>query len=97
MHGLFRHLTVRGVRGSIVWGHRTAATLAAWRIHKEVRDDLPPLWTLSARVAQADAFQCRQRPLLFTAPRDKGLWCWGIEELTLAGDALRARLGPPEH
>jgi hypothetical protein len=51
---------------------------------------------LSAHVTRADAFQCRQRPLLFTAYRDKGRWCWPIETLDLVGDQLAAVLGQPE-
>ena len=89
-------LTVRGAAGAVLWGHRTAAQLGAWTITKQEQPHAPPVWHLAARVTQADAFQCRQKPLTFTAFRDKGLWCWGVESLDLVGDQLHAVLGPPE-
>jgi hypothetical protein len=95
----FRKLTLRGQAGEILWGHRSAATLAAWSIARLDRGHGQPpyTWHLRARVARADAFQCRQRPLLFTAPRGKEApWCWGVESLDLVGQELRATLGPPE-
>jgi hypothetical protein len=89
-------LTVRGAAGAVLWGHRTAAQLGAWMITKQEQPHQAPVWHLAARVTQADAFQCRQKPLTFTAFRDKGLWCWGVESLDLVGDQLHAVLGPPE-
>jgi hypothetical protein len=90
------HLRIRGQAGAVLWGHRTAAALGAWSIAKQERPRQPPLWLLAARVTRADAFQCRQKPLLFTAYHGKGSWCWGIESLTLADGQLRAVLGQPE-
>ncbi len=88
---MFDQLRLHGAEGSIVWGYRPAAVLSAWVVAKTSTG-----WVLTATVARADAFQCRQSPLLFTAPRDKGVWAWGIDELTLNGNRLTARLGPPE-
>ena len=88
-------LRIRGTAGSLLWGYRTAATLSTWRIYR--RED--GQWRLSATLARVDSFQCRQSPLLFTAPRvgaHDGMWCWGIESLEIDGVKLRARLGPPE-
>jgi hypothetical protein len=57
-------------------------------------------WQLQARVSRADAFQLRQKPLYFTAPR-KGagtaFWCWPLlEPPTISNGVLRALLGKPE-
>jgi hypothetical protein len=93
---VFRRLTIRGLAGAVLWGHRTAAVLGTWTIAKQEIPHAPSVWHLAARVSRADAFQCRQRPLLFTAHRDKGQWCWAIESLDLAGLELHAVLGPPE-
>lgn len=95
---MFRHLTVRGQAGAVLWGCRTAAVVAAWTIVREDHEAAPPTWRLAARLTRADAFQCRQRPLLFTAPHThgRGMWCWGIESVNLVGLELRAVLGPPE-
>ncbi len=93
---MFQHLRVRGQAGAVLWGHRTAAELGAWSIAKQEAPRTRPVWHLSARVTRADRFQCRQRPLLFTAFRDKGVWCWAIESLDVVGDQLYAVLGQPE-
>ena len=96
MPALFRRLTIRGDAGAVLWGCRTAAVLSTWTIAKVERPREPPVWQLAARVTRADAFQCRQKPLLFTAFRDKGSWCWGIESLDVVGTDLYAVLGHPE-
>jgi hypothetical protein len=93
---VFRRLTIRGQAGAVLWGHRTAAVLGAWTIAKQEIPHAPPVWHLAARCMRADAFQCRQRPLLFTAHRDKGQWCWAIESLEMVGLELHAVLGPPQ-
>jgi hypothetical protein len=94
--GLFHTLTIRGQAGAVLWGARTAAVLSAWTITKQDRARERPRWLLAARVTRADAFQCRQSPLLFTATRDKGMWCWGIESLDLVDGTVYAVLGQPE-
>ena len=90
---MFRSLTLRGGPAALLWGHRTAAALSSWRIGKDEGK-----WVLVATIRQADAFQLRQRPLLFTAPRDKGFWAWPITTLEVGPPytSLRATLGPPE-
>ena len=92
-------IKLRGVRGSIVWGYHTAAALGVWRVSRHrygPHEKLDTGWHLSARVDRADAFQCARRPLFFTAPHDKGVWCWPVERLTITGHMLSARLRAPE-
>ena|SRR6185436_20508910 len=97
MYPLFRRLRIRGDAGAVLWHAREAAILGAWSIAKQERPRERPVWLLAARVRRADAFQCRQTPLLFTATREKGMWCWGIESLDLVnGTDLYAVLGQPE-
>ena len=87
---MFEKLTIHGEAASLLWGYRTAATLSAWRITKDQQQ-----WKLTATVQQMDAFQARQRPLLFSAPHEKGRWCWMVEELHISERQLTATLGQP--
>jgi hypothetical protein len=92
-------LKLRGVRGSIVWGYHTAAALGIWRVSRTRYGQDKKLdtgWRLSADVVRADAFQCARRPLYFTAPHEKGQWCWPVEAITITGRRLSARLRAPE-
>lgn len=89
---LIRNLTVRGTAGSVLDGARPAALLRAWTISKGESN----VWHLRGSVAQVNAYHCRRRGLLFTAPREKGMWCWQVLSLTVVGNELRAVLGPPE-
>lgn len=93
---MFQNLTLRGDRASLLWGYHTAAALGKWKIARNEAGQ----WMLSARMARVDAFQLRQRPLLFTAPRDgahDGWWAWGVEgEVQVGTHRLVAYLGPPE-
>jgi hypothetical protein len=73
---VFTNVTLRGAQASILWGHQTAVALRAWTIRKEQGQ-----WMLRATVERLDAFQVRQRPLLFSAKREKDLWAWGIERM----------------
>ena len=88
---MIRDLTLHGGRASLLWGYRTAAELSTWRIKKDKGK-----WTLTGTLVRVDAFQARQTPLLFTAPRDKGMWCFPIESLDMGTNQLRAILGQPE-
>jgi hypothetical protein len=88
---MFRHLTVRGQIGAVLWGYREVATVAAWTIAK-----IEGEWTLTASLRQADPYQCRQQPLRFTSPRKQGFWCWPVKTLRLGTHSLVATLGPPE-
>lgn len=97
--GLQHSLRLRGQTGSLLWGYRTAATLGPWRIQRQQeRKGQPPQWTLSATVACVDPFQSRQRPLIFTAPRQRGWWCWPIvgDVQHVGPNHIRATLGQPE-
>lgn len=89
---MFSNVTLRGAQASILWGHRTAVALRSWTIRKEQGQ-----WILRGAVERLDAFQIRQRPLLFSAKREKDFWAWGIEQMKVT--TLRevvAVLGPPE-
>jgi hypothetical protein len=94
---VFQHLAIRGRDGSLVWGYRTAAVLNTWAITRESPGaGGDGIWRLSATIARVDSFQIRQRPLLFTAPRPGGRWCWPVADLQVGASAILARLGPPE-
>lgn len=84
-------LHATGDSAAILWGYRQAVVLKSWQIAK-----VKGKWTLRGAVQRVDAFQARQRPLLFTAPRPKGYWAWPIETLDLGPSQLVATLGPPE-
>jgi len=92
-----QNLKIVGNRGALLWGYHEAAVLGSWAILKGSKPGAPQ-WVLSARLAWAEPFQLRQRPLLFTAPRHGGgMWAWGVEAVELGPDHVTARLGPPEH
>jgi hypothetical protein len=92
---VFDSLTLHGGRASLLWGYRPVAVLTSWRIARAEDHQ----WRLSATLTQADAWQCGQaakyRELLFTAPRDKGRWCWELLDVTVGTTELRATLGQP--
>lgn len=90
---MFERVSLHGGRASIVSGWHPAAVLTWWRIDRPKDRDT---WTLTGAVQWADAVSCRKPGLIFTAPRDKGMWAWGIEELAIKDGKIRARLGPPE-
>lgn len=97
---MFRAMTLHGPTGAIVWGYRDVATVTSWKVRKFRDDDRKPWrWVLDATIATADHFCLRQRPLIFTAPRKAGQFCFPVRELNVAADATRltANLGPPEH
>jgi hypothetical protein len=80
--------------GTLVWGYRPVAVLTSWRITKAVGG-----WQLTATLASLDRWQVQQavarKELLFTAPRDRGQWCWELNEVDLGTSELRAILGNP--
>lgn len=90
---MFEHLTLRGGAGTVLWGYREAVSLRAWRIAQNKKTKV---WTLTGTPTRVDAFQARQRPLWFSAPRPNGFWMWGIESLEVGPTQIVARLGPPE-
>jgi hypothetical protein len=94
---VFRTFVARGRRGAIVWGAGPAAELSTWAVAR----DREFHFSLRATVARADRFRLRQVPLMFTAPRPQkpaGLWYFPVlpNTLQVTGDALTAKLGPPE-
>ncbi len=91
---MIQHLTLHGGAGSILWGYREAVLLRSWRIAQ----DKKKVWTLTGATARVDAFQARQKPLLFTAPHAKsrnGFWAWPVERLEVGVGKIVAVLGPP--
>jgi hypothetical protein len=97
---VFRSITITGTTGSIVWGYQDAARLSAWSIRRHAPDATHDgRWLLTAHCAWIDAYRLRQRRLLFTAPRDKGRWCWLLKTDTLerrGPSTIVVQLGPPE-
>jgi hypothetical protein len=90
-------LVLRGRSASILWGHRPAATVSSWRVWKQ-RTKAGQVWRLSATVDRASAFDLRQSPLLFAAPRQGGFFLWPLVGAPrLEQKSLSAELGPPEH
>lgn len=89
---MFTTLALHGGAATLLWGHREAAVLGAWRIERAARGR----WQLSATVTRVNPYHVRQRPLLFTAPRARGFWAWGVESVTVGPRTLQATLGPPE-
>jgi len=84
---------VRGVHATITWSYYTAATVNGYSISR----DTAGAWRLRATVVSANAYNLRQRPLVFVATHAKGAWYWPIEELVHAADSLviTARLRAP--
>jgi hypothetical protein len=92
---VFQSLTLRGGPASLVWGYRPVAVLTTWRITKTPTGG----WQLTATLAGRDRWQVEQaaklKELLFTAPRDRGRWCWELVDVTVGTTEIRAILGNP--
>jgi len=109
---VIEQLSIRGAAGSLLWGYRDVAELGAWVVIRALPTDqkrskpseklkadkrTPKGWELLARVRRVEAFQIRQKPLYFTAPRRGGFWTFPILESPEVKDGiLRALLGQPE-
>ena len=91
---MFASLTITGGAGSVLWGSRVAVELKDWRITRIKAEGGD--WILSATIARIDKFSSRQAPLLFTAARPQGFWCWPVDAIEIGETNLRAHLGPPE-
>lgn len=89
---MFERLTIRGARASMTWGYHTAATMRAWSVTR-TKDG----WALQAGIDRADRFLLGRKPLIFTAPRRGGFFCFPVKAVTVGREALTATLGPPEH
>jgi hypothetical protein len=91
---MFRELELHGTRATLLWLYRDVAVLRRWRIVKG-----PQGWMLTATLERANPFECaqgaREKELLFTAPRDKGRWCFPLVDVSIGTTELRATLGPP--
>ena len=86
---------IRGVIGQIRWGYFNAAAIDGYTVTR-TGPKQRPIWTLGGRVAISDAYKMRQRPLVFVALHERGDWTWPIVRFEIAGDRIRADLGPPE-
>jgi len=86
-------LSVRGVHATITWAYYTAAEINGYTITRDAAGS----WRLRATMIKANAYNLRQRPLVFVARHDKGAWYWPIRELVTAPDGLTvtARLTAP--
>jgi hypothetical protein len=107
---VFRNLVLSGGRGAtLVWGYAPAAVLRSWRISRDSQaSGGDGSWRLLAVLESVNRYHVRQRPLLFSAPRKGGAWCFPIEAIDgatiarldaggdLTGAGFSARLGPPE-
>jgi hypothetical protein len=102
---LFKNVKIGGPSATITWGYATPAVLRQWTVRKIVDDRTKTAtWTLEAwighhvdRFALGRGVRDRQLPLLFTAPRKGGRWCWPIQTLQVGDVRVTATLGPPEH
>ncbi len=93
---MFTSLTLRGTKGAVLWGYREAVVLRSWTISQDKKSKA---WRLVGAPERVDAFQARQSPLIFTAPREKsrnGFWMWPVERLEVGVVKIVAILGPPE-
>lgn len=88
----FHRIRIRGAAGEILWGYRPAATFSRWTIRKGGRE----IWVLMGTIVRVEPFAIRQTPLLFSAPRDKGFWMWGVDRIEVGDKTIVAYLGPPE-
>ena len=91
---MFDALRIRGAAASILWGYHEAITLKSWSIVRVKRQ-----WTLTGTIERIEPYMARQRPLLFTAPRERardGHWAWGVQSIEIGPRSLIAKLGPPE-
>lgn len=95
---MFKNIRLRGTKGEVLWGYRTAASVRSWTIarRENVKKENKPIWQLFAQLERVDAFQLRQSPLLFTAPNGHGQWCFPLLDVQVKDGRLYAQLGPPE-
>jgi hypothetical protein len=92
---VFDRVTLHGTTAALLWGYRAVVTIRAWSITKT-----PKGWTLSAQITASSRWECARavqaKELLFTAPRDKGRWCWQVLSVDVGTNQLEAVLGQPE-
>ena len=74
------------------WGYQPAATLKDWTLTPQGSSSL----TVTAHVVSSDAFRVSQHPIVFTVPRQAGVWRWPVVSLQIAGQTMTASLGPQE-
>ena len=90
---------LRGRVGVVSWGYLTPASCRRWRVTRAPDQT----WTLAATLDTVDRFvlaralKDRQFPVLFTAPRAKGRWCWPVQRMTVGDTTVTATLGPLEY
>ena len=84
--------TFRGESAELRWGYQPAATLKDWTLTPQGSSSL----TVTAQVVSSDAFRVSQHPIVFTVPRQAGVWRWPVVSLQIAGQTMTASLGPQE-
>ena len=95
---MLNRITVRGHRGTLLWGAGDAARLGAWVASRPERGRA---WTLRASLDWHDSYRVQQLPLMFTAPRTSkpaGQWCFPVipNSLRITERGITAQLGQPE-
>jgi hypothetical protein len=83
--------TLTGVHGRIDYGYFPAATLEGFTVTRRS----PTAFVLRGTCIDANAFNLRQRPLVFVVPTQSGEWRWPVETVTVANGRLAAQLGAP--
>lgn len=93
---MFESITLRGVGGSIAYGHLTAADVQVWTITHH-RPDLKhdERWTLTATFTRPNRFHLSRRPLVFES-RTIGAWPLKNESIQIGERQLMATLHAPE-
>jgi len=81
---------IRGLTGELRWAYYCAAKVTRYVVQREDGH-----WSMTATIADADAFKMTQRPLMFFAPHAKGVWHWQVLRHRIDGDQFHASLGPP--
>jgi len=92
---------ITGVVGTLTWaGYNPAASINNYVVTRHQHQ-----WALSATVVQVNKYNITQRPLVFTAPHQKGRWRWPVRRVRFpVGDyppdvvpfVLTAELDPPD-
>jgi hypothetical protein len=81
---------IRGVIGVVKWAYYNAAAIEGYTV---TRTKGSASWSLRATVILSDSFKLSQRPLMFEAPHQGGVWRWPIEEFSIVNGTMTARLG----
>jgi hypothetical protein len=81
-------MQVRGATGELRWAYLPACHFGPWRLHTQ-----PGSATLEADVVSADDYRMQQGPLLARLYIGRQTLTYAVEDVTLTGARLSARLG----